>query len=192
MRLMVVTNTTPYTDASLLRLVRIALEVANVPSRRFELLHVRFLTCAGEHFSGHASLGMPGQVRPRGKYMLRLPRQKPTDPEDFNLTVTQRRYELIAVAVHEAMHIRGAKHADMTPEQRHCCGPPHPRFEGWELRYKAAEPKPDPAELTAALKKKRLEHAQKMHAKSVTRRKRAQTIEKKWAERMRRLERNQK
>lgn len=197
MRIKAITNTTPFTTKSLLDLVRRALKVANVPKTRFEELHVRFLVGAGRSVSGHATLGVEGRTLWRGKYMLRLPHI--WGGAFFGLSHAEGvalpealRIELIAVAVHEAMHTRGAKHRDMTESQRECIGLPSPLFDGWKLEWKSDEQKPDPGVELAAYRARRFDHVRKMHAKAVTRRKRSETIEKKWAARLRRLERNQK
>lgn len=90
------------------------------------------------------------------------------------------------VMLHEAMHLRGARHADMTEEQLRCCMPV-PWATGLLLRLKDA-----PVVACAgkkASRAERLEHAQRMLARARTRLKRASTIESKWSRRVKLLSR---
>jgi len=84
------------------------------------------------------------------------------------------------------MHLAGARHKDMTEEQ-FTCTMPTPWAASLPLRLQDAVPEADPAERKAAASADRLEHAQAMLAKASTRLKRAYTIEKKWARRVRML-----
>jgi len=96
------------------------------------------------------------------------------------------------VAHHEALHAVGARHADMTEEQRYC-NQAVPWASALVLRSKAEvrPPKPEPApeEVRQAAFEDRTAHVREMHKRALTRLKRATTFEKKWRRRLKMLER---
>lgn len=109
--------------------------------------------------------------------------------------------EVAATVAHELLHSLGARHADMTPEQRNCTawtGDPPEWVRKLVLRRRdevaAKKPKkPEtPAERGERLRKERAAHARAMHRKSETRLKRARTLEKKWRERVRYYDRTER
>jgi len=100
--------------------------------------------------------------------------------------------DIARVICHELMHTVGARHRDMTPEQR-ACSQAVPWAEGFELRKKPEpeQPTPEsPAERGSRLRAEREAHARAMLAKATTRRRRAVSIERKWAAKVKRYERN--
>jgi len=91
--------------------------------------------------------------------------------------------EICQVALHEAMHLAGARHHDMTDDQLYCCMPV-PWATELQLRTKEPTAAVPREERMAAARADRLGHAQAMLAKAQTRSKRATTIEKKWKRRV--------
>ena len=92
------------------------------------------------------------------------------------------------VVIHEAMHLAGAKHNTMTPEQRWCTFELPEWAKALPLRDKEVVVHEETK--TAAFHTERLEHLRAMHSRAVTRLKRAQTIEKKWKRRLDRAEKS--
>jgi len=91
--------------------------------------------------------------------------------------------EVCQVALHEAMHLAGVRHKDMTEEQCYC-SMPVPWAADLQLRIKETPVEVPREERVAAARADRLGHAQAMLAKAITRSKRAVTIEKKWKRRV--------
>jgi|SRR5882672_2010884 len=167
------TNKTAYRDDDLRALVRGACDAAGVSLRilRLTVVHAKRARVSGyAHYpQGKRSFTTVNTMR------LRIPK-----PGVADIGLVAR---VAKVALHEAMHTNGARHADMTEEQRYCTMPV-PWSESLLLRAKEAPAAPDPELRKAAARADRLEHAQAMLAKAQTRRKRAETIEKKWKRRV--------
>lgn len=144
-------------------------------------LKVEFVHSRGYRTSGVAALGK--DRRQHGLWMkLRVPK-----PNKW-LGDTWR--GVVAVTVHECMHLVGATHRTMT-EAQNLCTLPIPAWAAdltplWVVEVK---PQPSRAEKTAAARAGRLEHAQAMLKKAETRLKRAATIEAQWRRRVKTLER---
>lgn len=172
-------NVTCYRDSDLHVMLRAACERAGVD---LNLLHVDVVHSRGRHVSGWAQFpigpraGWKNQTR---TMRLRIPKPPLVPDNDLKLQVAQ-------VMLHEAMHLAGARHKDMTEEQ-YTCRMPVPWADDMVLLEKPLR-EPAPADKAAA-RAGRLEHAQAMLSKAVTRRKRAMTIEKKWARRVKALSR---
>ncbi len=163
------TNKTQYRDDDLRSIVHGACDAAGARTKKLELTVVY---SRGSYVSGYASYP---RLNGSGRMRLRIPRP---GCEILGGTVAQ-------VCVHEAMHLAGARHRDMTEEQRYC------RMatlwsNGLQLRVKELKPmvKLEPKLQRAAARADRLGHAQAMLAKAQTRSKRAATIEKKWKRRV--------
>ncbi len=164
------TNKTQYRDEDLRAIVHGACKAAGVC---LKVLKLTVVTSRHGYVSGYAYF-------PRG-------------PRGFTTTLSMRLripkadrmvVERVAqVALHEAMHLAGARHKDMTEEQYHC-RMAVPWVEGLQLRVREDDAAPDPVLRRAAARAGRLEHAQAMLAKATTRSKRANTIEKKWKRRV--------
>lgn len=165
------TNKTAYRDDDVRALVRGACAAAGTQVR---VLHLMVSYARRNAVSGNAYVPGPGRRKHFSNTMrLRIP--KPG--------VAIRQGSVAQVALHEAMHVAGAQHQDMTAEQWDCTMPV-PWAEHLQLRVKEAPDKPDPELRKAALRSDRLEHAQVMLAKAETRAKRADTILKKWKRRV--------
>ncbi len=167
------TNKTQFRDDDLLAIMRAACESAGVA---LKILKLTVSVSRSDRVSGFAYYPRG----PRGfttmlRAALRIPGPKHLTAD----TVTR----VARVALHEAMHLAGARHKDMTEEQRYC-RMPVPWSADLQLRVKDAPPVVPREERMAAARGDRLEHAQKMLAKAQTRLKRASTIEKKWKRRV--------
>lgn len=163
------TNKTQYRAEDLRALVHGACDAAGARTKRLELTVVY---SRSSYVTGYATYP---RINGSGEMRIRTP---PPAKEIIGGSVAQ-------VCVHEAMHLAGARHPDMTEEQRYC------RMatlwaDGLQLRVQepVQKPKPDPELRRAAARAGRLEHAQKMLAKATTRSRRAKTIEAKWKRRV--------
>lgn len=166
-------NNTHYRDDDLRAIVRAALQVVCFPQQKLRTLVVHVVyTRQPDYVTGKAYLG--SYKRP-GHYMwLRLPKEK------VNLA------DAVRVTHHEVLHLVGARHKDMTKEQRRCHGHPLPDW-GTGLQLRKNEPKS--TRKPKASVDDKLKHAEAMHKKALTRLKRATTIEKKWRQKLSRLRR---
>ncbi len=168
------TNKTQYRDEDLRAFVHGACEAAGV---RLRVLRLSVTTSRCGTVTGYAYYPTATKRSEQHTNAMRLRIPPPHE-------VSERK--VAQVAVHEAMHLNGASHGDMTEEQYNCAMPV-PWADALELRVKDAKPKPqpiDPELRKAAARSGRLEHAQAMLAKAQTRLKRATTIEKKWKRRV--------
>lgn len=164
-------NKSSYRDDDIRQIVRAACKAAGVrcDELRLKVTNQR----SNARYEGKANCA-PGCRDWSSAYMWLYLRR----PADLKATVL--------VALHEAMHLAGARHADMTEEQRSCTGPMPAWAEGLQLRIKES---PSREEQSAALRASRLSHAEAMLKKAHTRAKRAETIRKKWERRVRALNR---
>lgn len=178
-------NKTRFRDDDLRAIMRIACEKAGVAARR-----VVFVVSYGKlHIRGRATIANQRSSLIWGTCTMRIPRFEIWGPgrhgeRERNEVEWVR--EICQVALHEAMHLAGVRHRDMTEEQYYC-RMPVPWSEGLQLRT-VEEPAAIPREeRTAAARADRVEHARRMLAKAETRLKRATTIAKKWRRRVSRL-----
>lgn len=163
-------NRTKYRDDDLRAIVHGACKAAGVGA---QTLTVFVSSARRAHVSGWAYFPTH-RTQSANSMKLRIPAPHQTTVE-----------KVAQVALHEAMHLRGARHADMTEEQLHCTMAV-PWASDLPLRLRDAAPE-DCGLKKAATRAERLSHAQKMLLKAVTRRKRAATIEAKWQRRVRML-----
>lgn len=161
----VLDNRTQYRDEDLRAIVRGACRAAGVAAKEVRLTVVNARLIG--RISGRASLPSRRSALIWGSMRLRLPK---------GATVQR----IAQVALHEAMHLAGVAHRDMTKEQFEC-KMPVPWATELQLREREAL---SYEELTPHRRQARLEHAQRMFAKAETRVKRAQTIAKKWRRRL--------
>lgn len=176
------TNKTAYRDDDLRRIMREACGHAGVAAKM-----VVFRVHPGKlHIRGRATLARQRSSLIWGTCTMRIP--------PFNLwgpgrhgerERTEREWvtEVCQVALHEAMHLAGVRHRDMTEEQFHC-QMAVPWAAELQLRTKEVSATVPREERLAAARGDRLEHAQAMLAKASTRSKRAETILKKWRRRV--------
>lgn len=168
------TNKTTYRDDDLRALIRGACSQAGVA---FGIVTVEVVDSKRSCVTGYAHF--PPQLprallgTRRGRMKIRIPRPG----------VEIKHGSVAQVMLHEAMHLAGARHSDMTEEQYHCRMPTS-WADGLLLRVKEAPVAPDPELRKAAARADRLGHAQAMLAKAGTRLKRATTLEKKWKRRV--------
>lgn len=168
-------NTSPYRDDDLRAIVQAACKATGVRCKTLGLSVTQRRDSESSFHGGRATCS-PGNRRwIRAHMQLSLPRP--------GLATVK---ETVLVAVHEAMHLAGATHTTMTDAQRYCTGPLPTWAEGLELRVKEQAP---PEELKAAARADRLEHAEAMHKRALTRLRRAETIEKKWKRRLAAMQR---
>lgn len=167
------TNKTKYRDDDIRAIMHGACKAAGVC---LKVLKLTVVTSRSDRVSGYAYFPRG----PRGHTtMLRAALRLPS-PQHLAANTVER---VAKVAVHEAMHLAGARHKDMTEEQRYCRSPV-PWAADLQLRIKEAPAAVPREERLAAARGDRLEHAQRMLAKAQTRLKRAATIEKKWKRRV--------
>jgi len=178
-------NKTTLNSDDLRTIVKLACKQAGVaaPQLILEVVHSRY------GVSGRATVPRSRSALLRGYMKLRIPK-----PESYAAAHDQQHplvplvIEVARVALHEAMHLAGVRHRDMTEEQ-FLARMPVPWASALGLRMGEPWSVADLQRDSAALRSDRLTHAQQMLAKAVTRRKRATTIEKKWATRVKRLSR---
>lgn len=175
-----ITNLTRWSTSDLRRLYAAALRQAGAKPGTVAQLTVAYrrggFIVGGECYRG--SHARPGSAR------ITLPRPK----ADAALVQSVRpgnqlRDEVARVMHHEALHGVGARHSDMTEEQRFA-SQPVPWAAELPLRLEE-ERVPD----RAAALRDRLEHSRSMLRRAETRAKRAATILKKWRRRVALLER---
>ncbi len=167
------TNKTAYRDDDIRAIVHGACRAAGVS---LKLLRLTVTTAKRGSASGYAYYP---RLRQRSLTTVNTMRLC-IPPPSFSVGATGGIRGLAQVALHEAMHLNGASHGDMTEEQYNCTMPV-PWADSLPLRAKEA---PDPELRKAAARADRLEHAQAMLAKAETRQKRAATILKKWKRRV--------
>ena len=174
-------NETEFRSDDVRRLVSAALRaVGFLPGARpprFDVVPSR-----SSRVSGFAALGTDRRFHGL-RARLRLPPRRLWTDDTWR--------DIVATTVHECMHLVGSEHRDMTEGQYRCTLP----LPAWaaDLQLRDAEPAPTVSreERVAAARGDRLEHARAMLKKAETRSKRAETIRKKWARRLRELERRQ-
>jgi len=167
------TNKTQYRDDDLRTIMHAACKAAGVALKFLKLTVVssRLGAVSGYAYFPRGPRGFTTTLSAR----LRVPTPDHLKPD----SVTR----IAQVALHEAMHLAGARHKNMTEEQYYC-RMPVPWATEMQLRIKEAPVAVPREERMAAARGDRLEHAQKMLAKAQTRLKRAVTIEKKWKRRV--------
>lgn len=165
-------NRTQYRESDLRAIVLGACKAAGVGA---QALTVFVSPARGSHVSGWAFFPVH-RTQPTNSMKLRIPAPGHTTVE-----------RVAQVALHEAMHLRGARHADMTEEQLRCCMPV-PWADDLLLRVKEQPAPEERLVQQAAARADRLEHAKQMLAKAATRLKRANTIKTKWERRVRMLQ----
>jgi hypothetical protein len=175
-------NRTQYRGSDLRALISRAVLAAGWANPQ-RLLVVEVVYARGGFVTGRARIGESGKD-PGAWMRLRLPNYNHGWILQYVGDTVERQVAL--VALHEAMHLVGARHKDMTPNQLHCTGPMPKWAEGLQLREQEAKL---PEEREAAFRANRLEHAQAMLRKAETRAKRAETIRTKWRRRVAALER---
>ena len=178
----ILTNKTRFRDDDLRDIMRAACSRAGVAAGT-----VKFRVDIGKlHIRGRAYLPGSRKALRIGDVQMSIPRfeiwghgrhgQRERTPEQLKIEVCQ-------VALHEAMHLAGVRHVDMTEEQL-VCKMPVPWADALQLRTKEEQQEEDPVAKKAAARADRLGHAQAMLAKAQTRSKRAETILKKWKRRV--------
>lgn len=181
-------NKTRFRDEDLRAIMRAACTAAGVAARE-----VIFRVNPGAlHIRGRATLPSSRSNLFRGVCTMSIPRFEIWGPGRHGQrerTREQLVLEVCQVALHEAMHMAGAKHIDMTEEQYYC-RMPVPWASGMVLREREEEPVVPVEERRAAARADRVEHARSMLRKAETRSKRANTILKKWKRRVATLEKN--
>ena len=182
-----IVNKTDWHTADLKRIAHAAMVAAGARPFKFRevTVYVNDSRRRGGRVHGRAWIGK--HIDPQN-WVLFLPtpeRATGYDPGELLRVACQ-------VAHHEALHAVGARHADMTEEQRYCTQAV-PWADALVLRTKAEvrPPKPEPApeEARQAAFEERLAHVGEMHKRALTRLKRAATFEKKWRRRLKALER---
>ena len=181
------TNKTQYRDDDLRAIVKAACAQVGVAAKEVRLTVVP--TRKHLSVSGRATLPRSRSSLIWGRMLLRVPHEE---------KILARRAEeqrcrsevwclqkplptrVAQVALHEAMHLAGVQHRDMTEEQFDCTMAV-PWADGLHLRFKEEAPAEERKVAAAA---SRLEHAQAMLTKAQTRAKRADTILKKWKRRV--------
>lgn len=176
------TNKTKYRDDDLRKIMREACAHAGVAAKE-----VRFRIHPGKlHIRGRATLASRRSSLIWGTCTMSIPPFDLWGPGrhgERERTESKWVTEVCQVALHEAMHLAGVRHKDMTEEQLYC-QMPVPWAADLQLRTKEEPVTVSREERTAAARADRLEHAQAMLAKAVTRSKRAKTIETKWKRRV--------
>lgn len=187
-----IVNKTEWSTNDLRAIARAAMEAAGAQPRRLVgvPLHVLPITVyvnvsrkRDGRVHGRAWIGRHGDPQ---NWELLLPNPK----KSAHLRAELLRHAC-QVAHHEALHAVGARHEDMTEEQRYC-RQAVPWASKLRLRTKAElrPPKPEPApeERRQAAFEERASHVRSMHKRALTRLKRALTFEKKWRRRLKMLE----
>lgn len=178
------TNKTAYRDDDLRTIVKEACKQAGVSP---DAKRLRLVISPGKlHIRGRATVPPSRRQLLAGYMLLKIPPFKFWGPGRHGERArTEREWitEICRVALHEAMHLAGVRHRDMTEEQYHC-RMPVPWADAIQLRAKEEPDVVPREERLASARADRLEHAQAMFAKAGTRRKRAITIEKKWKRRV--------
>ena len=171
MKIEITRNASAFRTSDLRKLIRLACKA--VGAKRDKRFHIG---ASRRHnvISGRAYIGTRGKVEYKPVWL--------TIGKDCTLE------EIARTIAHELMHSVGVSHRDMTPEQRKCTQPV-PWAEGFELRRKkdlepAKAQSETPAERGARLVAKREAHARAMLKRAITRRKRAESVEKKWREKV--------
>lgn len=184
----VLINKTQFRDDDLRAILREACKHAGVAAKR-----VVFRACVGKlHIRGRATIAPSGRSSLySGSCTMWIPKFEIWGPGRHGQRErTEREWvtEVCQVMLHEAMHLAGVRHADMTDEQRYC-KMAVPWSDRHQLRRKEQPTETPREERMAAARAGRLEHARTMLAKARTRLKRASTIEKKWQRRVKTLSR---
>jgi len=178
-------NKTRYRDDDLRAIMKFACAQAGVAAKR-----VVFRVNPGKlHIRGRATRARTRSSLIWGMCTMRIPLFAAWGPGrhgERQRTEQELLIEVCQVSLHEAMHLAGVRHGDMTEEQ-YSCRMPVPWSDKMQLRIKEAPALVPCEESMAAARADHLEHAQAMLAKASTRLKRAYTIEKKWARRVRML-----
>jgi hypothetical protein len=169
-------NQTVFRDEDIRALVRKALVAVGYDRTVRYPLRVEFVHSRSPRTSGRAVVGTNRSAH--GLWMkLRVPKPSAWRADTWR--------EVVAVTIHECMHLVGTRHRDMTDAQMFCTLP----LPAWAkdlqpLRVAEAKPVTPREERVAAARAGRLEHAQEMLKKAETRLKRATTIETKWRRRV--------
>jgi hypothetical protein len=174
-------NETVFRDDDIRALLRKSLVAVGYDTKGRLPLVVEFVHCRSPRTSGRASIG--DDRRAHGLWMkLRVPKRSAWRPDTWR--------EVVAVTVHECMHLVGSRHRDMTDAQLFCTLPlPSWARDLQPLRVAETQLAPPRAERMSAARADRLEHAQAMLKKAETRLKRADTIRTKWQRRVKALSR---
>jgi hypothetical protein len=176
------TNKTSFRDDDLRKIMHEACARAGVAAK-----WIVFRVNPGKlHIRGRATIANQRSSLIWGTCTMRIPKFEIWGPgRHGERERTERNWitEICQVALHEAMHLAGVRHKDMTEEQYYC-RMPVPWAAEMQLRAKEVAPAVPREERMAAARGDRLEHAQAMLAKAQTRSKRAATIEKKWKRRV--------
>lgn len=187
-------NATEFRNDDLRDLFRRSLRAVGFPSNgkwplEVEISHTRY-----RGVSGVAAIGR-SRVNPGLWVKVRIPKREKWTEDTFR--------RVVAVTVHECMHLVGSEHKDMTEAQYECTLPLPEWAEGLQLRPKERKPELPPAERLAAsraLSRKRVDqrlaeaetralYAQKGLTDAKRRATRAETLLKKWQRRKASLER---
>lgn len=174
-------NKTEFRDDDIRALVRKTL-VAVGYDRKVPLpLRVEFVHSRSPRTTGRAAIG--DNRRLHGLWMkLRVPKPRAWREDTWR--------EVVAVTIHECMHLVGTRHRDMTDAQMFCTLPLPAWARGLQpLRVAEVKAPPPREDRLAAARSDRLEHAQAMLRKAETRLKRADTIHAKWKRRVKALSR---
>lgn len=171
------TNKTRWHDADLRKLILGALRAVGARPLQSHVWKVDVHPARTQRTSGWAFLG--SRWTPR-RMRLRLPQ-----PDKLRGARVELVKAFAQLCHHETLHAVGVEHKDMTDEQLYC-RQSVPWAEGLQLRSK--DELTPAEEASKAAHEDKLAHVRAMHKKACTRRKRAETIEKKWARRLKMLE----
>lgn len=180
----VLRNSTNFRDDDLRKLISRTLTHVGYNRKMGVDLRVQVSSSRGRALaSGRASLG-DRKFRQHGTWMkLVLPPRGLWDDDSWR--------RIVAVTVHECMHLVGSDHKDMTEGQYYCTLPLPAWAEGLQLREVEVAPKPSRAERTAAARadslkiaEARLADAERRAKQYATQLKRSKTLATKWRRRV--------
>lgn len=173
-------NKTKWHDGDLRKFLLGALRAVGARPLKSTVWKVEVHVARSERTSGWAFLGSRWAPR-RMRVRLPQPDKLRSSREDLAKAFAQ-------LCHHEALHAVGVEHKDMTEEQLYC-RQKTPWADELVLRTQdEVKPQAPAEELHRAAHDDKLSHARAMHKKACTRRKRAETLEKKWARRLKMLE----
>lgn len=146
-------NRTDVRNEDLRDLFRRSLRAVGYCTKQRWPLEVRVTYGRYSGVSGRATIGR-NRVQHGLWVELRIPRPAKWTPDTLR--------EVVAVTVHECMHLVGSQHKDMTEAQRQCTLPLPAWAAGLQLRPKVKEPELPKPQRRAASHAARLQHVEKM------------------------------
>lgn len=163
-----ITNLTNWNTRDIARLIHRCAELENV-SLKGARVTIKIRRTNGWKL-GHCQYGT--LLNPRVRMLLLIPKEPVVDS-----------VQLAHVIAHELGHAKGLRHAEMR-NIRYGWAEGWREYYAWAAEYVVAA-KPEPATLIVEDRRAlRLEHAQRMLQRAMTRARRAATIEKKWKRRL--------